>query len=86
MKPLYLIKRNNFPSTMPLYPTIVLWLLLDRLGAAGWVYGIVGTLLAFGWIGWAIQTYLSRDVDLYDFLRVEWLRQEGIRRMEADRR
>ncbi len=38
------VNRANLPTTLPIWPTITLWLLLDRLAAPGWVLGVVWTL------------------------------------------
>jgi len=45
---------KNFPARPPISLSILLWLLLDRLAAPSWVWGVVGTLLA---IIWALSLY-----------------------------
>lgn len=52
MKPRRVIDASCLPLRMPLLPSIVLWLLLDRLQAPGFVWGIVGTIMALLWISW----------------------------------
>ena len=48
------ISRKNFPARLPFYDTIIAGLLLDRLDAAGWVWGMFATFFILVWIG-AIQ-------------------------------
>lgn len=42
---------KNLPTRFPTYQTVLAWLLLDRFHVPGYVYGIVGTVLAFLWVG-----------------------------------
>lgn len=44
------IGRSSISSFIPLIPTLVVWLTLDRLGAPAWVCGVVYTLVALVWI------------------------------------
>ena len=41
---------SSLPTRIPLWPTIVIYLLLEKLQATGLVQGIVYTLLALWWI------------------------------------
>jgi len=45
------IAYSSLPTRLPMWPTIVLYLLLEHLQASGLVQGIVYTLLALWWIG-----------------------------------
>lgn len=38
-----------FPAQLPIQTTALAWLVMDRLHAPGWVYGVVGTVLALFW-------------------------------------
>lgn len=38
------------PAQLPLQTTALAYLLLDRWQAAGWVWGVVGTVLALFWV------------------------------------
>lgn len=38
------------PAQLPVQTTALAWLLLDRLAAPGWVWGVVGTVLALFWV------------------------------------
>lgn len=51
MKKTKWIHQNNVPLKLPLTPSIVLWLLLDKLQAAGWMQGVAYTILGILWIG-----------------------------------
>lgn len=59
------ISRKNVPSYPPLLFTIVMWLLLDRVQAAGWVWGVVGTLVAIIWIGFIINVSKEDQTDIF---------------------
>lgn len=48
------IAGKNLPMRLPIGLSILLWLLLDRLGAPSWAWGCVGTMLA---IIWAVSIY-----------------------------
>lgn len=50
MKKIKVISRKNLPMPLPVGPTIVVWLLLDRLKSPSWVWGAVGTVVAFLWL------------------------------------
>ena len=41
---------SSLPTRIPLWPTIVIYLLLEKLQATGLVQGIVYTLLVVWWI------------------------------------
>ena len=42
---------------VPIFPTITLWLLLDRLSAPGWVWGAVGMIVAFLWVTYIVDFF-----------------------------
>ncbi|MBW9334569.1 hypothetical protein FEE59_13705 [Herbaspirillum sp. RU 5E] len=44
------ISRKNLPVRLPMPLTISLGLLIDRLDAPGWVWGVAGTAMAIIWI------------------------------------
>lgn len=41
---------NALPTNLPVQTTALAGLLLDRFSAPGWVWGVVGTLMALVWI------------------------------------
>jgi hypothetical protein len=49
------VHASELPVRLPIYPTITLWLLLDRTEAPGWVWGATGVLMLIVWIGAVIQ-------------------------------
>ena len=58
------ISRKNLPASIPLISTAVTWLVLDRLQAAGWVYGVMGTVLALAWIGAIVGMCTEKQTDV----------------------
>jgi len=45
--------------------TAVSWLLLDRIGAPGWGWGVFFTLIALFWVGWFYSMFTVEFVDLF---------------------
>jgi hypothetical protein len=45
---------NHYPTRSPALATAVLYMALDIYKAPGWVWGVLGTLMAAAWIGWVI--------------------------------
>ncbi len=60
----YVIKRKYLPTYPPIWQGVVLWLLLDRLHAVGWVHGICWTLFGLLWIA-CFYTRIWEDVDVH---------------------
>lgn len=58
---------SSLPTRIPLWPTIVIYLLLEKLQATGVVQGIVYTLLALWWIGAFASMYHEERHDVYGF-------------------
>lgn len=44
------IKPKYLPTFPPTWQGVVLWLLLDRLQAVGWVHGVCWTLFGLVWV------------------------------------
>jgi hypothetical protein len=65
------ISVNNLPLQMPVYQTIVVYLLLDKLQASGLLTGIVYTFLALWWIVVIVAKVADRQVDI--FKNRDWL-------------
>lgn len=67
MKKKQVINPKNYSSQVPIFSTITMWLFLDRLQAAGWVWGVVGTI---GAIIWIVKIYsglrLEKWVDIFE--------------------
>lgn len=59
------ISAKYLPARPPLLMSFVWWLMLDRLKASDWVWGVVGTLGAIVWIvgiyGMCTQKYYAPE-------------------------
>ena len=64
MKSRKVLAWKNLPTRCPLMGTLVLWLLLDRLDAVGWVWGAVGVVMLIGWLGWIIDTFKDEQIEV----------------------
>lgn len=58
------ISIKNLQMRMPLWPSLVAWLVLDRLNAPGWVDGVVGCFFAFAWGVWISDVLSCQSVDV----------------------
>lgn len=56
---------KNMPMNMPLWPSTTMWLMLDRLNAPGWLWGVCGTCLAVAWLCWVIDVCTRDPLDIY---------------------
>jgi hypothetical protein len=61
-----LIAGKNLPIRPPFLGSMVYLLVLDRLGASSWVWGVVITLLVLAWALYIEQVINSEAVDLLD--------------------
>ena len=66
MKKKKTIAAHNLPPRLPLYGSLVAWLVLDRLVAPGWVWGVVGTLFGLIWIVMIVEVIRWEPVDIFD--------------------
>lgn len=57
MKKTKVIHPENLPTRAPLWSSVVMWLLLDRLQPPGWWWGVVGTVFALFWISWGVSFF-----------------------------
>jgi len=64
MKRKVAIKSSSMPTRSPLASAALLWLLLDRLGAPLWAYGVMWTIVGLAAIAWihCLCTTEERDV------------------------
>lgn len=67
----YVIATKNRYTSLPLFPTIALFLLLDRFHTPGWLWGVVGTIMASIWIMAIIWMCQCKEVDLTRLLKSE---------------
>jgi hypothetical protein len=66
MKKRKVISSKNLPMRSPLIGALVWWLVLDKLGAPGWVWGVVGTMVVVAWIAFAVEVWNREEVDVFD--------------------
>jgi hypothetical protein len=52
------------PAQWPVQTTALAYLLLDRWSAAGWVWGVVGTVLALFWVLAVVRMYTDKQKPL----------------------
>lgn len=64
MKRKTVIKSSSLQTRSPVGVAILFWLLLDRLDAPGWAFGVLWTLIALLALAWIISfwTESARDV------------------------
>lgn len=58
------IKASSLPARSPVGFAILIWLLLDRLAAPDWAYGVLWTIVALATINWVVCfcTTVEQDV------------------------
>lgn len=66
MKTRKVVAWENLPTRLPLMPTLVAWLCLDRTVAPGWVYGLVGGFLLLMWIGAVVALVTERRTSIFE--------------------
>lgn len=64
MKRKIVIKSSSLPMRSPIGFAILYWLLMDRLGAPGWAYGVLWTFVGLMTIVYVITFFATtyRDV------------------------
>lgn len=53
------------PVAFPVFPTLTLYLMLDKFNAPGWLWGVLGTVMAIIWIACIVEIYTCEDVDVF---------------------
>lgn len=71
MKKVPVIDLKYLPTRWPLYQSLFAWLLLDRFHAAGWVKGVVWTLLGILW-----------GASIYGHVIEEWRAPEEVKKRD----
>lgn len=66
MKNRKVIASRNLPSRLPLWPTLTLWLFLDRIAAPVGVYYAVFIFLAIVWLASIANMSTQQQVDLFN--------------------
>lgn len=67
MKRKTVIKASSLPTRSPIGMAIVLWLLLDRLGAPDWAFGVLWTLIALCVLTWIASFWAESAQDVPGF-------------------
>lgn len=58
------IKRSQLPSSLGIGSWIVYGLLLDRLNAPSWLWGVVGTIAVIALIGNGYYLMIEEEIEL----------------------
>jgi len=58
---------KNLPARLPVWSTITIWLVFDRLKMPGWVWGAAGCLFIILWIVRFIEFWQQVETDIFDF-------------------
>jgi len=66
MKKRIVIKRNELPTNIPLFQTITLYLLMDKLNAPVWVWSVVATLWSMLIIATIITKYYEVPISFLE--------------------
>ena len=64
MKQRKVVHAKNLAMRPPLIATLVLWLVLDKLDAAGWVWGAVGVVVVVLWLAWIVDVLNIEQVEV----------------------
>lgn len=60
------ISGQNLPTKFPVYQTVTVLLLLDRLNIPQWAWGVTGTLAVFILAGCALEMKKERRVNIFE--------------------
>ena len=66
---IHVISRKYLPSGIPIFPTMTLWLLLDRLQPPGWVLGAAWTVWGIIALTLTIHTFAEKHEHPLDIPR-----------------
>lgn len=58
------IAPKQTPARLPLNSTAICYLLLDRLSAPGWLWGVMGTLFVIVWAVSLFSLFTQKSVEL----------------------
>lgn len=64
MKKIKVIPNKIMPTRLPIWPTCVVYLLMDKFNAVGWVWGAVGVLWLIVWIVAIARLLNEQEIDL----------------------
>ncbi len=60
------IHPSNMPLRLPVTSSVVLYLLLDKLQAAGWVQGVAYTIMGLIWIVAVVAIFNSERLEEFE--------------------
>lgn len=67
MKKKTVIKSSSLPMRSPVGAAVLYWLLLEHIGAPGWAYGVLWTLVGIGIVGYVISFFMESERDVRGF-------------------
>jgi hypothetical protein len=67
MKKKNVIKSSSLPMRSPAGFAVLYWLLLEHIGAPGWAYGVLWTLVGIFGIAYVASFFLERLRDVRGF-------------------
>jgi hypothetical protein len=59
------VAHKNLPAKLPIVGTMVWWMVLDKLQAPGWLWGVAGTLGVVFWAFSITALYLQDSQDIF---------------------
>jgi len=71
MKKTPVLSFTSLPSRFPITGTAVVYLLLDKFHASGWVQGAAWTVVGALWIGVFVSVFTEQKVELKDLMKDE---------------
>lgn len=60
------ISSKNLPTTIPISWTLVFAFALDKWNAPQWLWGAIGLLVLFAWIGTITTKIKEEEVDIFE--------------------
>jgi len=56
---------RNMPPKLPIISAITCWLFLDRVNAAGWIYGVCFSIIGLIFLGNLIRFFQDDMIDIF---------------------
>ncbi len=60
------ISWKNLPTRLPVWPSIIIWLLMDRVHPPEWLVGVGYTIMVLIWIMAIVSMVTETKVDIFD--------------------
>jgi hypothetical protein len=64
VKEVRVVKGTQLPTRCPFISTITMGLLLDRLKAPGWAWGVIAAVYCSLWINWIIEYFSQSEAEV----------------------